>query len=122
MFEIFGGDSVSEAADEESFVGVALHLGVFARLVLLDALGEQFLLLLLFLELLAVALLQPAVRGHVAVVVLVLAHGLEVLGDAANLGRAARLRRMVNWLNPAQRRARSEQVQKHWGELVRHLG
>jgi len=57
----------------------------------MHTLRQQLLLLLLFLNLLAVALLQPAVRRHVSVVVLVLAHGLEVLGDAADLGRAALL-------------------------------
>jgi len=55
----------------------------------MHTLRQQLLLLLLFLNLLAVALLQPAVGRHVSVVVLVLAHCLEVLGDAADLGRAA---------------------------------
>jgi hypothetical protein len=87
-----------------------------------NALREQLLLFLLLLELLAVALLQPAVRRHVAVVVLVLAQGLQVLADARDLGRAALLGRVVGRLDPAQRRARGEQVQQHRGQLVRHRG
>lgn len=85
-------------------------------------LGLQLLLFLLLLELLAVARLQPAITRHVAVIILVFAHGLQVLADARDLGRAALLRRVVNGLNPAQRRPRREEVQQHRRELVRHLG
>ena len=84
-------------------------------------LGLQLLLFLLLLELLAVALLQPAVRRHVVVGVLVLPHGLKVLPHARNLGGAARLWRVVTRVDPAQRRARREQVQQHRRELMRHL-
>jgi hypothetical protein len=96
---------------------------IFQRLqchTLGNSLGQQLLLLLLLLELLAIALLQPAVARHVSVVVLVLLHRLQVLADARDLGRAALLGRVVGRLDPAQRRARGEQVQQHRGKFVCH--
>jgi len=79
-------------------------------------------LLLLLLELLAVALLQPAVGRHVVVLVLVVTHRLQILPDARDLGCAPLLGRVVGWLDPAQRRPRGEQVQQHRLEEMRHLG
>lgn len=85
-----------------------------------DALGEELLLLLLFLELFAVARLKPAVARHVTVIIFVLSHRLHVLRDAANVWRLARLRRVIRRLDPAQWRARSEQLEQHGREFVRH--
>jgi len=87
----------------------------------MDALGKELLLFLLLLELLAVALLQPAIRRHVVVGVLVLPQRLQVLPDARDLWRAALLRRVVRRLDPAQRRPRGEEVEEHGRELVRHV-
>ena len=78
---------------------------------MLDTLGEKLLLLLLFLDLFTVTLLQPAVGRDISIVVLVFAHCLKVLSNARDLGRATLLWRVVDWFNPAQRRARGEQVQ-----------
>jgi hypothetical protein len=87
----------------------------------MDALGEQLLLFLLLFDLLAVALLQPAVCRHVSIVVLILLHRLQILANTRDLGGAALLRRVVRGLDPAQRRPRGEKVQQHRGELVCHL-
>jgi hypothetical protein len=79
----------------------------------MDSLAKEILLLLLLFELLAVALLQPAVRRHVTVVIFVFLHRLQILADAGDLGGAALLRRVVRGLDPAQRRPRGEEIQKH---------
>jgi hypothetical protein len=95
-------------------------MGVMRRAVS-DALCKQLVLFLLFLELVAVALLQPALGRDVAVIVLVILQGLHVLADARDLGRAALLRRVVSGFDPAQRRPRGEQVQEHRRKEMRHL-
>ena len=78
------------------------------------------LLLKLFL-LLAVALLQPAIGRHIIISVLVFAQRLHKLADASNVGCLALLGRLVDGLDPSQRRTRREKVQEHGREFVRHL-
>jgi hypothetical protein len=114
--EVFRADAIGQARNEECLKGVALHFVIFGWFVIVDALGDQPFLSLLLLHLLLVALLQPAVRGDVSIIVLVLLHRLQVLSDAADLGRAALFRRVVGRFNPSQRRPRGEQVQEHWRE------
>jgi hypothetical protein len=114
--EVIRSDAIRQARHEERFESVTLDFGIFGGFVILDSFGKQVLLFLLLFELLAIALLQPAVGGHIAVVVFVFPQRLEVLAHATNLGRAALLRRVVGRLNPSQRRPRGEQVQQHRGE------
>lgn len=133
---------VRQATDDQRLECIATHIGILGRLVCttisnnpaiikglqtgegsltrLWRLGHQLLELNLLLQLLAVACLQPTLRGHVVVIVLVFLQRVQKSGNSAGYGGSSFLSWEIGRRNPSQGRARRKKREEVGRELVGH--